>query len=63
MVSVAGVPGVTDAGETLTVNCGSKEEATRLTASENPRIGFRIIVDVPELPATTVTGSGLAETE
>jgi len=63
MMSVAGVPGVMDVGDTLTVSCGSKEEATRLTGFENPSIGFRLTVDVPELPAMTVTGSGLAETE
>jgi hypothetical protein len=63
IVSVAGVPGVMDVGDTVTVSCGSKDEATRLTEFENPSIGFRLIVDVPELPAMTVTGSGLADTE
>jgi hypothetical protein len=62
-VSVAGVPGVIDVGDTLTVSCGSKEETTSETAPVNASIGARVIVEVPELPAMTVTGSGLAESE
>ena len=52
---------VIDDGDSVGVNAGSEDEAVSETAPVNERIGVRLIVDVPELPAITVNGSGLAE--
>lgn len=47
--------------ESVGVSPGSEVEVVSETVLENPRIGVRLIVDVPELPAMIVTGSGLAD--
>jgi hypothetical protein len=60
-VSVAGVPGEMDEGDMEGVSCESEEETWSETAPEKPRIDARLIVEVPELPAITVSGSGLAD--
>jgi len=50
-----------DDEDSVGVNSGSEEEAVSETVFENPSIGARLMVDVPELPAIIVRGSGLAD--
>jgi hypothetical protein len=49
-----------DDEDSVGVNFGSEEEAVSEIVFENPRIGVRLMVEVPELPAMIVTGSVLA---